>query len=313
MDIFAGAGHDDGDILRRGLSPLACAASAAPTPAALLSLRAACPCAGCDAAALRLAQGLPTDGNFLARCSAGAEDGGEAAAVTLVPASRTRGALLLGSIHGAEHTALQREMLGGAGVGLYVQCALEHTGRLRARCAAQGARLLEPTFPGCPPALLKLGPSREGGGDRASDLLARLRAGLGEGAAGGGGPTPLQAMEDARGAGQHVLISCAMGRSRSVATALAHLVCGSECMPLAQAFALVRRARRRAAPNAGFWLQLMRLERQQGRGCSVEAGALVAAVERQWGDAELGKEVGAAVRSYVHGPGAGAACQCSMV
>jgi hypothetical protein len=228
-------------ILARGLPAFDAAAPVARE-------RAACACAGCDAARGRLAAGLPPAPAFLQRCAlAGTE--GAALGVVLQPPARGRGALLLGGIDFAEDLRKQRELLQGQGVGLYVQCALELAGRLRP-LAATGARLLEvgladaAEFAGAPPALAALlgGQGDVDGAAAASELVARLTR---SSSSGGSGSSVLAAIEAARAAGVHVLVSCQMGVSRSVAVALAHLVRGSDALPLPAAFRLVRRARLR--------------------------------------------------------------------
>ena len=244
-------------ILERGLPAFDEAAHVA-------RVRAACACAGCDAARSRLAAGLPPAPAFLQRCALAGTEGAALGVVLQAPA-RGRGALLLGGVDFAEDLRLQRELLQGQGVGLYVQCALELAGRLRP-LAATGARLLEvgladaAAFAGAPPALAALlGGQGDGvGAAAASELVARLTRSS-SGGGGGGGSSVLAAIEAARAAGEHVLVSCQMGVSRSVAVALAHLVRGSDALPLAAAFHLVRRARPAALPNLGFWCQLLAL------------------------------------------------------
>ena len=253
--LFEDVEDDEGldAILARGLPAFDGAAHTA-------RVRAACACAGCDAAGARLAAGLPPAPAFLQRCAlAGTE--GSALGVVLQPPARGRGALLLGGEAFAEDLRLQRELLQGQGVRLFVQCALELEGRLRP-LVATGAQLLEvgladaAAFAGAPPALAALLGGQGGGAATASELVARLTRSCGSGS---GSSSVLAAIEATRAAGGHVLVSCAMGVSRSVAVALAHLVRGSDALPLAVAFHLVRRARPAALPNLGFWCQLLAL------------------------------------------------------
>ena len=191
-----------------------------------------------------------------------------AAASLIIPPFADRGALLLGSIDAATAPSACIEALQGAGqVSLIVQCAREHAGRARPAFARRSVPVevlelrLEDVegFTGAPPSFAA------GSGAR-QDLAAALAAAL-------------PRIEAERAAGRHVLVSCAMGRSRSAAVVLAHLVT-AERRRLDEALALVRRARPCADPNRGFLMQLMRLEAESaggggGVGCSSVPEAVV--------------------------------------
>ena len=190
-----------------------------------------------------------------------------AAASLIVPPSADRGALLLGSIDAATAPSACFEALQGAGqVSLIVQCAREHAGRARPAFARRSVPVevlelrLEDAegFTGAPPSFAA------GSGAR-QDLAAALAAAL-------------PRIEAERAAGRHVLVSCAMGRSRSATVVLAHLVT-AERRRLDEALALVRRARPCVDPNRGFLMQLMRLEAESGgpagAGCSSVPEAVV--------------------------------------
>jgi protein-tyrosine phosphatase len=70
----------------------------------------------------------------------------------------------------------------------------------------------------------------------------------------------LSAMQQTLAKGKGVFVHCAQGRSRSVSVILAHLMSNLR-MPLQQALSLVMNARPIVKPNAGFFKQLISLEK----------------------------------------------------
>lgn len=280
FSIFDGIADPVEDTLTARPSPSLLLARDA---AALASQRASCPCGGCDDAAARLASGQPTAATFLQPCRV--EDA--ASAAVILPARDARGALLLGSFDGALNAELHAVLLeDGARVSLVVQCAYEKAAE-SAQLRARGVHVLQlwmddaAHFPGAPAALFPPPPHVTDGGSDATDLLCRL-------------PVVLPRIAAERAAGRHVFVNCAMGRSRSAAVVLAHLM-HAEGHSLASAFHLVRRARPCVAPNAGFLFQLLRMERGAAREASVSVDALARAC-RPFGDAGA---VSAALQAYV--------------
>ena len=204
-------------------------------------------------------------------------DAAPAPASLVVAAAGGRGALLLGSIAGATSPGACLEALAFRGqVSLIVQCAVSHAGRARAEFARKGVPVdvlelrLEDAegFTGAPAAFAM-------GSGPGQDLGAAFA-------------TALPRIEAARARGEHVLVSCAAGRSRSASVLLAHLMCGSEHLTLAAALAAARGARPCVGPNRGFVAQLLRLEFEEaarasaaaagdGAGAAAGAGAVTGA------------------------------------
>lgn len=197
----------------------------------------------------------------------------------VVPRRGGRGALRLGSIGAA------REAVRTNAVALVVQCAQEFSGEK-----------------------FGVGVGAAGGGGGSAQLteeqLRAARLARFEGGAGAAPPPPAAArvldvghddkelpnqdvdsiwsralpeIERVRAAGGDVLVNCRAGMSRSAALAVAHLMEGSEGLPLRDALLAVSSARRIAfIPNLSFLCKLRAREQRRAGACSVPKEELLA-------------------------------------
>jgi hypothetical protein len=185
--------------------------------------------------------------------------------------SSPRGALLVGPYRAASDPSI----LAQHKVRLVVQCAEEYTGSIREAILA----FAEDIERG-PSSSSSSSPADSGASDPSSSS-SRRRARVLELSMTDSDVFKLEAvlehalpaMAATRDAGDAVVVNCAMGRSRSVAVAAAHLM-SYDRLSLVDALTLLRERRPVSTPNFGFCAQLMRLEGRWTGRTTVPAASL---------------------------------------